>query len=85
MSKLEQFRKQQALREQLANRPLLYAAAAPEDVAALLAKQADSTRLARLDYHASLSLTLQTAPNDARAAERARAGVRPGPSERPIG
>jgi hypothetical protein len=66
MSKLEQFRKQQALREQLANRPLLYAAAAPEDVAALLAKQADSARLASLDYHASLSLTLQTAPNDAR-------------------
>lgn len=66
MSKLEQFRKQQALREQLAKRPLLHAAAAPEDVAALLAKRADSARLASLDYHASLSLTLQAAPQDAR-------------------
>jgi hypothetical protein len=67
MSKLEQFRKQQALRAQLANRPLIHAAAAPEDVAALLAMQTDSARLASLDYHASLSLTLQAAPQDARA------------------
>lgn len=66
MSKLEQFRKQQALRELLANRPLLHASAAPEDVAALLAKQADSARLTSLDYHASLSLTLQACPSDAR-------------------
>lgn len=66
MSKLEQFRKQQALREQLANRPLLHAAAAPDEVAALLARQTDSARLASLDYHASLSLTLQAAPQDAR-------------------
>lgn len=66
MSKLEQFRKQQALRAQLANRPLIHAAANPEDVATLLAKQADTTRLASLDYHASLSLTFQAAPQEAR-------------------
>jgi hypothetical protein len=66
MSKLELFRKQQAMREQLATRPMLYAAAAPEDVAALLAMPTDNARLASLDYHASLSLTLQTAPKDAR-------------------
>lgn len=66
MSKLEQFKKHQALREQLANRPLLHAVAPPEDVAALLAKQTDSARLASLDYHASLSLTLKAAPEDAR-------------------
>lgn len=66
MSKLQQFRKQQALRAQLANRPLIHAAANPEDVAALLASQADTTRLASLDYHASLSLTLQAAPPEAR-------------------
>ena len=66
MSKLEQFRKQQALREQLANRPLLHATAAPEDVAALLAKKADIARLTSLNYLASLSLTLQADPNDAR-------------------
>lgn len=66
MSKLEQFRKQQALRAQLANRPLLHSAANPEDVAALLASEADDARLASLTYHASLSLTLQTAPQDAR-------------------
>ena len=65
MSKLELFRKQQALRAQLANRPLIHAAANPEDVAVLLASEADATRLASLDYHASLSLTLQTAPQDA--------------------
>lgn len=66
MSKLELFRKQQAMREQLATRPMLYAAAAPEDVAALLAMPTDNARLASLDYHASLSVTLQTAPKDAR-------------------
>jgi len=66
MSKLEQFRKQQALRAQLANRPLIHSAANPEDVAALLASQADTTRLASLDYHASLSVTLQAAPQEAR-------------------
>ena len=66
MSKLEQFRKQQALRAQLANRPLVHVAANPEDVAALLAEQADTTRLASLDYHSSLSLTLQAAPQEAR-------------------
>ncbi|MBS5847170.1 MAG: hypothetical protein KID08_15815, partial [Pseudomonas putida] len=65
MSKLELFRKQQALRAQLANRPLIHAAANPEDVAVLLVSEADATRLASLDYHASLSLTLQTAPQDA--------------------
>jgi hypothetical protein len=65
MSKLEQFRKQQALRAQLANRPLIHAAANPEDVAALLASEADTTRLASLDYHPSLSFSLQTAPQDA--------------------
>lgn len=65
MSKLDQFRKQQALRAQLASRPLIHAAANPEDVAALLAKQADTARVAGLDYHASLSLSLQAAPQEA--------------------
>lgn len=67
MSKLEQFRKQQALRAQLSNRPLMHAAADPEAVSALLAVKSDCTRLATLDYHASLTLAVQAAPQEARA------------------
>lgn len=66
MSKLEQFRKHQALRARLANRPLIHAAATPEDVAALLAKPVDITRLVGLDYQSSLDLNLQAAPQEAR-------------------
>jgi len=66
VSKLEQFKKQQALRTRLANRPLIHVAAAPEDVAALLAAEGNASRFASLDYHASLSVSIKSAPDEAR-------------------
>lgn len=66
MSKLEQFRRQQALRAQLAHRPLIHVAADPEAVSVLLATEADAARLAALDYRASLATAVQAAPQEAK-------------------
>lgn len=62
MSKLEQFKKQQALRAKRNGQPLLHTAANPEEVAALLAQETNPQYLASLDYQTSLDLSLRAVP-----------------------
>lgn len=57
MSKLEIFRKQQALRATVGNRPLIHSAASPEAVAQLLSVEPDYARLSTFSYFEAISLT----------------------------
>lgn len=66
MSKLDLFKKQQALREKVAGRPLIHSSADPEAVAALLSTEADTARLASLDYFSSLSAPVGVDPQETR-------------------
>ncbi|QQD55350.1 hypothetical protein MHB_0003475 [Pseudomonas fluorescens BBc6R8] len=57
MSKLEIFRKQQALRASVGNRPLIHSAVSPEAVAQILSAEPDYVRLSSFSYFEAISLT----------------------------
>ncbi|WP_122518520.1 hypothetical protein [Pseudomonas viridiflava] len=65
MSKLELFKKQQALKSAVGGRPLIHNAAAPEAVAELLSAEADVSRLTSMSFLSALSL--ETSDNSAEA------------------
>lgn len=65
MSKLETFRKQQALRAAVGNRPLIHSAASPDAVAQILSVEPDYVRLSSFSYFEAISLTAADHSNEA--------------------